>query len=74
MLRRCLRPTNRPFRERALILMFQVLSRFPEAQGWIKFNSQQWHKWMFLCCDPVLGLSVASLHDFWDRALGDAAL
>jgi hypothetical protein len=42
ILRLSLRRGPRPFRERALISMFQVLSRFPEAQGWIKFQSQRW--------------------------------
>ena len=42
MLRLSLRGGLRPFRERALISMFQVLSRFPEAQGWIKFKAQRW--------------------------------
>jgi glycosyltransferase involved in cell wall biosynthesis len=42
MLRPSLRRGPRPFRERALISVFHVLSRFPEAQGCIKFKSQRW--------------------------------
>ena len=42
MLRLSLRGGLRPFRERALISFFHVLSRFPEAQGWIKFKLQRW--------------------------------
>jgi glycosyltransferase involved in cell wall biosynthesis len=41
-LRLSLRRGPRPFRERALISMFHVLCRFPEAQGWIKFTWQRW--------------------------------
>jgi glycosyltransferase involved in cell wall biosynthesis len=32
----------RPTRERAVIAVFQMLGRFPEAQGWMKFKLQRW--------------------------------
>jgi hypothetical protein len=41
MLRLFLRGGHRPARERAIIAVFQVLSRFPEAQGWMKFKAQR---------------------------------
>jgi glycosyltransferase involved in cell wall biosynthesis len=42
MLRLFLRGGSRPAHERAAIAIFQVLSRFPEAQGWLKFKLQHW--------------------------------
>jgi hypothetical protein len=42
MLRLFLRGGRRPTRERAAIAVFQVLARFPEAQGWMKFTLQPW--------------------------------
>jgi glycosyltransferase involved in cell wall biosynthesis len=41
MLRLFLRGGTRPARQRAIIAMFQVLSRFPEGQGWMQFKLQR---------------------------------